>query len=280
MNETDDATAPEYKNQNIQLGLKLRLFGGQKTFQATTPTLPPPPVDSDGDGIPDDQDKCPTQAGVAKYDGCPIPDSDGDGINDELDKCPNQAGVAKYDGCPIPDSDGDGINDEEDKCPNQAGIAKYDGCPIPDRDNDGVNDEEDKCPDLAGTVANNGCPEVPEDVNKLMSSSSQKLSFSAGSTKLSTTANTSLNKVIEVLQQHPEMNIRIEGHSDNMEKDGDDLSDDRAKAVEAYLVSKGIDEDRIKTEGFGSTMPIADNNTSAGRAKNRRVELKIFYGDK
>lgn len=278
MNADEGPTATEYKNQNIQLGLKLKLFGGkQTTYQATTPPLPPAPIDSDGDGIPDDQDKCPNIAGTAKYEGCPIPDSDGDGINDELDKCPNQPGVAKYDGCPIPDSDGDGINDEEDQCPNVAGVAKYNGCPIPDRDNDGINDEEDKCPDLAGTRANDGCPEVPADVSKLLNTSSQKVTFTAGNARLTTTANTSLNRIVEILKQYPEMKLRIEGHADNMEKDSEDVSEDRAKAVEAYLVSKGIDDDRIETAGFGSSMPIADNNTAAGRAKNRRVELKIFY---
>lgn len=266
----------EYNNRNIQVGLKLRLFGGKKeTYQATQVVAPI--VDSDGDGINDDVDKCPNQAGVAKYNGCPIPDSDGDGINDELDKCPNQAGTAKYDGCPIPDSDGDGINDELDKCPSQAGPASRNGCPITDRDNDGIDDESDKCPDVAGTKANNGCPDVPADVSKLLSSSSQSMSFSSNSAKLSSTSNASLNKVVTVLKEHPEMKLRIEGHTDNMEKDADNLSKQRAESVKAYLVSKGISEDRIEVEGFGSTTPIMDNNTSANRNKNRRVELKIVY---
>jgi hypothetical protein len=62
-------------------------------------------------------------------------DSDGDGINDNEDRCPSVAGVAKYNGCPIPDADGDGINDDNDKCPAIAGTAKYSGCPVPDTDN-------------------------------------------------------------------------------------------------------------------------------------------------
>jgi hypothetical protein len=103
----------EFKNSNIQVGMKVKLFG--KKIEA----------DSDGDGISDPNDKCPTVVGVSRYDGCPIPDSDNDGINDELDKCPNQAGTAKYDGCPVPDTDNDGINDENDKCPTVAGTAKY-----------------------------------------------------------------------------------------------------------------------------------------------------------
>jgi hypothetical protein len=114
----------EFRNRNIQAGLKLKLFGKKV------------PGDSDGDGISDLNDKCPDQIGTAKYNGCPIPDTDGDGINDEEDKCINEKGTLKYNGCPIPDSDKDGINDEQDKCPTVAGLAKYNGCPIPDTDKD------------------------------------------------------------------------------------------------------------------------------------------------
>jgi len=280
MNALEDATAPEYKNRNFQVGLKLKLFGSKRTtYQATTPPLP---VDSDGDGIADDVDKCPNEPGTAKYDGCPVPDSDGDGINDELDKCPNEAGLAKYDGCPIPDSDGDGINDEEDKCPNEAGLAKYDGCPIPDRDGDGINDEEDKCPDTPGIAANDGCPEVREVGDKVsgsFSANARNIQFTGTSATLTTRSHTSLNNIVTMLNEDPELKVKIEGHTDNV---GDDdknmeLSEERAEAVKVYLVSKGISEDRISTEGFGETMPIADNNTAAGRTKNRRVEIKVSY---
>lgn len=64
----------------------------------------PIPSDSDGDGVPDDIDKCPNVAGPAKYNGCPIPDSDGDGIGDEVDKCPDIFGLARYQGCPVADT--------------------------------------------------------------------------------------------------------------------------------------------------------------------------------
>jgi len=262
-----------YKNQNIQMGLKFKLFGTktEETYKAAA-TLP---VDSDGDGITDDVDKCPTQPGLAKYQGCPIPDSDNDGINDEEDKCPNTPGLAKYQGCPIPDSDNDGINDEEDKCPNQAGTAKYQGCPVPDRDNDGVNDELDKCPDVPGTAANNGCPEIPADVNKLFSTSASTVTFSTNSGKVAATSNASLNQIVNALQAHPEIKVKLEGHADNAEKNSQEVSEARTAAVRTYLVNKGISEDRISVEGYGSTMPIADNGTATGRAKNRRVEIKI-----
>ncbi|MEP6615726.1 MAG: thrombospondin type 3 repeat-containing protein, partial [Ginsengibacter sp.] len=131
------------------------------------PAAPPPvqmPIvqDRDGDGIADDVDACPDQAGPASLNGCP--DRDGDGIADKDDKCPDVAGIAKYDGCPIPDTDKDGINDEEDKCPTVPGVARYQGCPIPDTDGDGVNDEEDKCPNEAGPATNFGCPEIKPEI--------------------------------------------------------------------------------------------------------------------
>ena len=61
--------------------------------------------DKDKDGIPDDKDACPLQAGTAITNGCP--DKDGDGIADNKDKCPDIAGTVKYNGCPIPDTDHD-----------------------------------------------------------------------------------------------------------------------------------------------------------------------------
>ena len=239
----------EYKNSNVQFGLKVKLFGKKETetFRATTVTVP---LDTDGDGITDDLDKCPTQAGTAKYNGCPIPDSDGDGINDELDKCPNQAGT-----------------------------AKYEGCPVPDKDNDGINDEEDKCPDVAGVASNNGCPEVPANVSKTLGLSAQNISFGTTNAKLTTRSNASLDQVVAIMNENPTLHIRVQAHTDNA---GDDdtnmkLTEDRAAAVKAYLVSKGIAEDRITSEGFGETMPIADNSTASGRVKNRRVEIKVDY---
>jgi len=267
-----------YRNMAIQAGLKLRLFGGSKPYQAAATPLPPAPVDTDGDGITDDQDKCPNEKGTLKYNGCPVPDTDKDGINDEEDKCPDQPGTAKYNGCPIPDSDKDGINDEEDKCPNQAGPASNKGCPEDkDRDDDGIDDEKDKCPDVPGVAANNGCPEIPADVSKVLSSSNANMAFTTNSAKISVTANTSLNRVVTVLKQHPEMKVTIEGHADNMEKNAETISEQRATAVKNYLVSKGISADRITVEGMGATTPVSDNNTSAGRAQNRRAEIKVVY---
>ena len=106
------------------------------SFQVTQP----PVADSDGDGVPDNQDQCPNQSGSAANGGCPLVahvDSDGDGIADDADACPAQAGDATNNGCPavnLPapaDSDGDGILDSADSCPNNAGPASNGGCPAP-----------------------------------------------------------------------------------------------------------------------------------------------------
>jgi len=73
--------------------------------------------------------------------------------------------------------------------------------------------------------------------------------------------------------------LKINGHTDNVGADDFNmkLSDGRAASVKNYLASKGISADRLESEGFGETMPVADNKTAAGRTQNRRVEMKVFY---
>lgn len=87
-----------------------------------------------------------------------------------------------------------------------------------------------------------------------------------------------LDKVIQLLNDNPGVSILISGHTDNTGKAGDNLklSDNRAKSVTAYLISKGIDAKRLQAKGLGATKPIADNNTEEGRTQNRRTELTIL----
>ena len=135
--------------------------------------------DSDGDGILDKDDACPTVAGISSDDpakhGCPA-DTDGDGIFDADDACPKVAGIATQDpkthGCPAvapADADGDGILDADDACPQVAGKAdpdpKKNGCP--DTDGDGFLDKDDACPKVAGIASSDptkhGCPVSDKD---------------------------------------------------------------------------------------------------------------------
>ncbi len=269
----------ETSNYHLQhsIGIAGRLGKKKEPVKMMEPPKPPP--DTDGDGIIDSLDKCPTVKGLAKYDGCPIPDRDGDGINDEEDACPDVPGLARYKGCPIPDRDKDGINDEEDACPDVPGVARYKGCPVPDTDGDGVNDEEDKCVTIPGPKENFGCPIIPEEVKKRVDLAAKNILFVTGSAKLQKSSFKGLDDVVKIMSENPGMSLAIDGHTDYVGKEdyNQTLSDNRAASVKTYLVSKGIDESRITATGHGELEPIADNKTAAGRQKNRRSEMTLSY---
>jgi len=264
-------------NMFYSLGFAQNVGGEAPAPKAALPVVAATPAvkDTDGDGVPDEEDQCPEVKGLTSMKGCP--DTDGDGIIDKDDKCPNEKGLIKYLGCPIPDTDKDGINDEEDKCKDVAGLARYQGCPVPDTDKDGINDEEDKCKDVAGVAANMGCPEIAaatiEKVNKAASS----IFFASGSAKLLAKSNVALNNIVSILKSNPDYKIDINGYTDNQGNSEKNraLSEARAAAVNDYLVKKGVEANRLSAAGFGDENPIADNKTQAGRAKNRRVELKL-----
>jgi outer membrane protein OmpA-like peptidoglycan-associated protein len=86
-----------------------------------------------------------------------------------------------------------------------------------------------------------------------------------------------LDKVVQLMQDNPTVKIQIEGHTDNIGNAADNLklSENRAKAVVNYLVTKNISAARLIAKGFGATKPIAENSTEEGRAQNRRTELKV-----
>jgi outer membrane protein OmpA-like peptidoglycan-associated protein len=233
--------------------------------------------DKDGDGVADEADKCPEVKGLANNRGCPIPDRDNDRVLDDVDQCPDVPGTFKYHGCPIPDRDGDGLNDEVDLCPDKAGPADFNGCPIPDTDGDGMNDRDDKCPTVAGSLTNHGCPDIKREIVEKVNYAAKKIFFVSGSDKIATASYAALNKVVAVLKSNPDLKLVVEGHTDNVGKPASNLilSQKRADAVKNYLVQKGLDANRLEAKGFGQDKPVGDNGTPAGRAANRRVELKL-----
>jgi OmpA-OmpF porin, OOP family len=246
-----------------------------KPPKAVEAPAPPIVLDRDGDGVLDADDKCPDVAGTVALQGCP--DKDGDGIADADDKCPTTSGLAKYQGCPIPDTDGDGVNDEDDKCPTVKGLARYQGCAIPDTDGDGVNDEDDKCIDRKGPASNQGCPEIAQNVVDKINYAAKNVFFATGSAKLLPKSYKALDEAIKLLKDDVTLMVDVDGHTDNTgnEEKNQTLSENRATSVKDYLVSKGIDESRLKSTGFGSTKPVGDNKTAAGKAKNRRTEMGV-----
>lgn len=101
--------------------------------------------------------------------------------------------------------------------------------------------------------------------------------FDYDKTALKEESNPELERIVEFLRDNPNVNISLEGHTDDVGPDSynDKLSLDRANAVRDYLVQAGIDGDRIKTKGYGKRKPLIKEKTDEARASNRRVELKI-----
>jgi outer membrane protein OmpA-like peptidoglycan-associated protein len=261
-----------------------RVDGTGCAIAAPTPAAapappPPPPADSDGDGVTDALDKCPnTPAGTAvDASGCPL-DSDKDGVTDALDKCPNTPAGTAVDGygCPL-DSDHDGVTDVLDRCPNTPPGMAVDGTGCPrDSDKDGVTDDKDRCPNTpAGTVVDAvGCPQLFKEEGKALIL--EGVNFESGKATLLPESQGTLDRVAESLVGNPGVNVEIGGYTDSRGTRALNirLSQARADAVKAYLAGKGVAAARMTTKGYGPDSPVASNATAAGRAQNRRVELK------
>jgi uncharacterized protein (TIGR02145 family) len=149
-----------------------------------------------------------------------------------------------------------------------------------DQDQDGVPDYQDKCPNtIRGAEINKkGCPlNEKENLEKLK----KGISFESGTTVFNLASYRTLNDIMKLLTKFPDVNIEIQSHTDDIgdEENNMNLSQARAQSVVDYLISKGIDANRLRAVGFGSKKPIADNSKKAGRAKNRRVELVPYYQD-
>lgn len=234
--------------------------------------------DADNDGLTDNLDKCPTEFGPTENKGCPWTDKDGDKVLDKDDKCPEVVGAIENKGCPWGDEDKDGVTDNLDNCPTVFGEKDNKGCPYTDKDGDKVLDKDDKCPEIAGTIENSGCPVIDTKIIKKLNEYSKSVLFDSGKATIKTDSYLTLDAMSEIMKEYEATNFSIEGHTDNVGKpDGNlKLSADRALAIKNYLISKGINENRLKSEGFGASKPIASNQTSAGKSINRRVEIKVI----
>jgi OmpA-OmpF porin, OOP family len=102
--------------------------------------------------------------------------------------------------------------------------------------------------------------------------------FDSGKSTLRPESNKELNELAEFMNLKKTVVIEIAGHTDNVgtPEANQKLSEDRAKAVKQYLEKKGIAADRVQAKGYGDTKPIADNDTAAGKQKNRRTEVHII----
>lgn len=211
-------------------------------------------------------------------------DRDGDGILDDDDECPDDPEdkdeFEDSNGCPDPDNDDDGVLDEKDDCINVPGIASNDGCPVADRDNDTVVDSLDNCPDEPGKVEFQGC-----NTEQFVKIEDGKLAildivhFKTNKDIILRKSYNLLDNVATVIGNHSEIEmVEVEGHTDSRGGDAynKDLSQRRAESVVKYLINKGVDRNRLKAIGYGEENPVGSNDTTSGRAANRRVEFKII----
>jgi outer membrane protein OmpA-like peptidoglycan-associated protein len=117
--------------------------------------------------------------------------------------------------------------------------------------------------------------EMEEMKNMIARKDISPVKFASGSDKLLVDSYPSLDKVAATAQKYPALKLRVEGHTDSMGDDASNLklSQQRAEAVRAYLVTKSVPAEKIEAVGLGETKPVADNKTGEGRAQNRRVEF-------
>ncbi|MDH3612020.1 MAG: OmpA family protein [Gammaproteobacteria bacterium] len=205
----------------------------------------------------------------------PDGDTDGDGVRDSRDACPDTPAGTTVDarGCPR-DSDGDGVIDDQDQCPNTVPGAIVDGrgCEF-DNDDDGVVDRRDECPTTrAGArVDVRGC-EIHEVINL------PGVNFETNSDRLLPGAEQVLADAAATLRMNRDLVVEVAGHTDS---DGsaaynEGLSARRAITVRDYLINQGANPGNLTVRGYGEARPVADNATAQGKARNRRVELRIL----
>jgi outer membrane protein OmpA-like peptidoglycan-associated protein len=241
----------------------------------------PRKADSDNDGIPDNEERLTTKTNPLKA------DSDGDGLNDGEELTTHKTDPLKA------DTDGDGLSDKDELVRSKTDPFKT------DTDGDGLKDGEElkshktdplKADTDGGTVDDGA--EVSRKSNPLDASDDvlknelatlapggsivlEGVSFAPKSDQLTRSSMTILNKMAEILREHPEIEVEIQGHTDNRGKplENKKLSEMRAQSVKDYLVGQGIAAERMLVKGFGSEHPADTNTTPEGRAKNRRIEF-------
>lgn len=171
------------------------------------------------------------------------------------------------------DTDQDGVPDSADRCPSTPHGQRVDtnGCEL-DSDKDSVGDSVDACPDTEpGTrVDARGC-ELQTEIQLPL------VTFEYNSDRLQSQAFAALDEAVRTLRMNPDLRIEVAGHTDAIGSQAYnlELSQRRADAVRRYLVEKGV-TNVLTARGYGEDQPIADNDTDAGRAQNRRVVLRIL----
>lgn len=156
-----------------------------------------------------------------------------------------------------------------------------------DEDGDGVFDRRDRCPDTPANtpVDHHGCPlpqypasvKPAEPVQTEVITLDDAVLFAFNKSDLTPAGQSQLDSLMGKLQSADVVSIKVIGYTDNVGSQtyNQALSERRASSVAAYLLNRGLAPDKLTSEGKGESQPVADNETEEGRAKNRRVELRI-----
>ena len=241
-------------------------------------------LDADRDGVPDTRDTCSNTAAGSTVDasGCAVfRDSDSDGVIDQRDSCAATAAGEMVDGrgCAVAqDSDEDGVPNVRDRCANTSEGTPVNsvGCPL------AVAPAPAAAPApvyaaVAPTPAPAPAAPAPLFKGPERTVTLRGVNFAPLKDELAPGSMAVLDDVARQLVDAPNVKrIEIAGHTDargsymrNLR-----LSLARAEAVRAYLIMRGVEGDRLVARGYGMTKPISENTTVAGRAMNRRVELR------
>jgi len=131
--------------------------------------------------------------------------------------------------------------------------------------------------DMREAMGKSEAATVTREGNLLAVTFKGDVTFDTNSTVVRPGLYSEINRIADILRQYPNTLVRVDGHTDSQGSSeyNMDLSKRRANAVRALLVQRGVADNRIESAAFGETMPVATNNTEAGRQKNRRVEIKI-----
>ncbi len=202
-----------------------------------------------------------------------IIDTDGDGVMDQLDKCPKTPKGTKVDGsgCKLPEPDAKTkqiiepapMSFDNNECPVKTNL--------PDRDRDGVEDSIDQCPNTPCdfSVDKKGCP-----VKAIL-----RIHFDTDKASIRPESQPKVVKFSEFLMKNRGSLVKIEGHTDFRGSDNYNmiLSKKRAASIQHSLIEYGVSPSRLSAVGKGEKEPVAENKTENGMAQNRRIEVHLTY---
>jgi len=243
-------------------------------------TVNPKKIDSDGDGVKDIKDLCPDIPGIKKFGGCPkdkaIMDREAEEMRIAAEKA-EMAAEAKRKA----EAAAKKKREEEARLKREAEAKKKAEAEAKRKAEAEAKmkaEEAEKMKaEAAAKAAAAAKAKMETETRAVFSRALTGIKFNSSQSTFKNASYVLMDDVVSVMKQYPEINVRVAGHTDSQgaAENNRKLSEKRANAVMNYLVSKGISPTRLSAVGFGEDAPIADNNTAAGRAENRRVEFTV-----